>query len=79
MVQTLVTLMMVYERKPSRVQCEQVAIDLVRKYPLVADPLGKAHVSTTHLFVIKTNIIVLFLGDLDGEVGTKGGQQKEIR
>ena len=34
-IQTLVTLMMVYEQKPSRVQCEQVAIELTRKYPQV--------------------------------------------
>ena len=45
MIQTLVTLMMVYDQKPSRVRCKQVAIDLIRKYPQLADPLGKAHVS----------------------------------
>ena len=45
MIQTLVTLMMVYDQKPSRVRCKQVAIDLIRKYPQLADLLGKAHVS----------------------------------
>lgn len=43
--QTLVTLMMVYEQKPTRAQCTQVAMDLVRKYPQMADPIGTPHVS----------------------------------
>ena len=42
--QTCVTLMMVYEPKPSR---DQVAIELVRKYPQIADPIGAPHVSNT--------------------------------
>ncbi len=43
--QTCVTLMMVYEQKPSRGQCIAVAKDLIRKYPQIADPIGEAHVS----------------------------------
>ena len=43
--QTCVTLMMVYEQKPSRGQCVDVAKDLVREYPQISDPIGEAHVS----------------------------------
>lgn len=43
--QTCVTLIMVYEQKPSRGQCVDVAKDLVRKYPQIADPIGEPHVS----------------------------------
>ena len=42
--------MMVYEQKPSRGQCIDVAKDLVRKYPQIADPIGEPHVSMVTMF-----------------------------
>ena len=43
--QTCVTLMMVYEQRPSRGQCIDVAKDLVRKDPQIADPIGEPYVN----------------------------------
>lgn len=44
-VRVLVTQLFVHSRKPSRVDCEQLARKLILKYPFMKDDMGNGYVS----------------------------------